>query len=77
MPASLGLTSDTRGHVATEHDAYVWETCLSLGFPLRVPTGVFNHGLKCQRSLTPTVYTIIIIIIISFIHRCKLLHLAA
>ena len=57
MPATLGHTSD-RGHVATEHDAYVWETCLSLGFPLRVPTGVFNHGLKCQRSLTPTVYTV-------------------
>ena len=70
MPAPLGSTSDTRGHVATEHDACVWEACLSLEFPLRVLTGALDHRLKCQRSLTPTVYKNMPKFII-FIHRSE------
>ena len=53
VPAAQTLhRGDTRGHVATEHDACAWETWLSLGFPLRVPTGTLEHRLKCQRLLT-------------------------
>ena len=72
MPASLGLTSDIKGHVATEHDVWAWEAWLTLRWLISTPGGTLAHRLNCQPGLTlklNILKPIYYVLFISFIHR--------
>ena len=56
VPASLGLTSDIRGHVAIEHDVYAWEAWLTLRSSQERPGGTLAHWLGRRCRLTPKLY---------------------